>query len=79
MRLRLEDARAKSGLMKSWLNPFDSLGGELIASHGEARLVKHLSETGKYFVLTGGSEAERAELEKWIAKFMQGETIERNS
>ena len=65
--------------MKSWLNPFNTTEGELIASSGEARLMKHLSETGKYYTLTGGSKADRAELEKWISKFMQGETIERTS
>jgi len=42
------------------------------------RLMKHPGETGcAYYILTGGSEVERADLEKWIAMFMKGETIER--
>ena len=61
-------------------NPWNAANeGELIAGEGEARLMKHPGETGAYYILTGGSEKERAELEKWISMFMQGETIERKS
>ena len=41
--------------------------GELIASFGDARLVRHLS--GK-FELLGGSEADRAEAKEWCSLFL---------
>ncbi|MEI2722599.1 MAG: hypothetical protein V9H26_03340 [Verrucomicrobiota bacterium] len=41
--------------------------GELIASFGDARLVRHLS--GK-FELLGGSEADRADAKEWCSLFL---------
>jgi len=44
--------------------------GEVIASFGEAKLIKKLD---RRFELVGGSRADRVEAEKWISLFMQHE------
>ena len=59
-------------------NPLDA-GGELIASFGEAKLIKLFGKTGSRYILTGGSEGDRAEAENWIFMFMKGATIDRTS
>ena len=65
--------------MKSLINPWNaSQEGELFAGVGEAKLIKKLGDKGAYYILDGGgSEADRAELEKWISMFMKSQTIER--
>ena len=46
--------------------------GEIIAGHGEAKLIRRLN--GDY-VLVGGLESDRAEMKEWISLFMKGARI----
>jgi hypothetical protein len=42
--------------------------GEVIAGFGQAKLIKKLDSK---YELVGGSEADRAEAQKWISLFMR--------
>ena len=46
--------------------------GELMASWGEARLIKYLN--GK-LVLKGGSKEDRIEAREWISMFLSGAVV----
>ena len=43
--------------------------GEVVASWGEAKLIKYLSGKSE---LKGGSEQDQAEAREWIARFWDG-------
>jgi hypothetical protein len=74
--LRLKEAAASvisvQGMRHSLPEP-DREQGEVIAEFGQARLIKKLD--CKY-ELVGGSEADRAEAQKWISLFMKDKAIQ---
>ena len=53
--------------------PPDALAGEVIASFGDAQLIK---KPDRRYELVGGTEADRAEAEKWISMFMKYDAVQ---
>ena len=51
----------------------DPSQGEVIAIFGTARLIK---KPDRVYELAGGSEADRAEAEKWISMFMKHDEVQ---
>jgi hypothetical protein len=51
----------------------DPNSGEVIATFGEAKLIK---KPDRKYELLGGSEADRAEAKKWISMFMKNDVVQ---
>jgi len=59
--------------MRHHVSDNDQGKGEVIASFGEAKLIK---KPDRKYELVGGTEADRAEAQKWIAMFMRNDVVQ---